>query len=168
MTINGTLEGLPGQLYSRDTTLLLTVYLVFRLNLLDLKPCPWARGLIANAALWQLKRQAASWHIFMPYFYPKNDTIRNVWIPNFAQYLGNLVKAFSHSLLKGNSECWRLFFQNIQSRVFYTLVQEYSYIKLLEVLPKIIIIFYRINTKCIIVPLWEIKIGNKQKGYNFT
>ena len=51
MTINGTLEGLPGQLYSRDTTLLLTVYLVFRLNLLDLKPCPWARGLIANAAL---------------------------------------------------------------------------------------------------------------------
>ena len=51
MTINGTLEGLPGQLYNRDTKLLLTVYLVFRLNLLDLKPCPWARGLIANAAL---------------------------------------------------------------------------------------------------------------------
>ena len=69
-------------LYNRDTKLLLTVYLVFRLNLLDLKPCPWDPGLIANAALWQLKWQAASWHIFMPYFYPKNDTIRNVWIPN--------------------------------------------------------------------------------------
>ena len=82
MTINWALEGLPGQLCNRDTKLLLTVYLVFRLNLLDLKPCPWDPGLIANAALWQLKWQAASWHIFMPYFYPKNDTIRNVWIPN--------------------------------------------------------------------------------------